>query len=107
MRIALRVVSNSLHLPAVGGRGMRTPKAGAQTLNQPTGLADPALARMRPAHTFRHIFQPQTATTDDRRPLVKERGSRCDAMVSTANCNCPQLGSPNQRVGGSIPSRRT
>ena len=28
-------------------------------------------------------------------------------MVSTTNDNCPQMSSPNQRVGGSIPSRRT
>ena len=37
----------------------------------------------------------------------ENRGSRCGAMVSTTNGGYAQLSSPNQRVGGSIPSRRT
>lgn len=63
----------------------------------------------RPAitHIFRHIFWPQVATTNHKFPMVRNCRSRCGAMVSMANGNYPQLSSPNQRVGGSSPSRRT
>ena len=57
-------------------------------------------------HTFRHIFWPQLATTSDRQPVVRFGESHCDAMVSTISDKCPQVSSQNQRVGGSIPSRR-
>jgi hypothetical protein len=56
---------------------------------------------------FRHIFWRQTTTTVRRQPVVKLTESRCGAKVSTTNDNCPQLSTQNQRVGGSIPSRRT
>jgi hypothetical protein len=34
-------------------------------------------------HTFRHIFWPQPATTSHKFPMVRNRRSRCGAMVST------------------------
>jgi hypothetical protein len=56
-------------------------------------------------------FSPHLLTTsNDNCPQMsggENLGFRCGAMVSTTNGNYPQLSSPNQRVGGSIPSRRT
>jgi len=54
-------------------------------------------------HTFRHIFWPQLATTNHKLPMVRNRRSRCGAMVSTTCHNFPQVSSQNQRVRGSSP----
>ena len=54
-------------------------------------------------HTFRHIFWPQLATTSNKFPVVRNRRSRCSAMVSTTSDSCRQVSSPNQRVRGSSP----
>ena len=64
----------------------------------------------RPSRHHTHFSPHLLTTNNDNCPQLssgENRGSRCGAMVSTTYDSWAQMSSQNQRVGGSIPSRRT
>ena len=83
--------------------GTERPTGHASTSRRPA----PGERLVAITHTFRHIYGPQLLTTNHNLPIVRNTGSRYVAIIFTTFDNFPQLSSPNQRVGGSIPSRRT
>ena len=117
-RPQLRASSNGRRcevvIPAGSWRASRQPSAshhyGAGRLPAVRLPRSPCQAcrAFRRDHT--HFSPHLLTTTNDNCPQLfsgEDRGFPCGAMVFTSNDNCPQLSSQNQRVGGSIPSRRT